>query len=585
MSLVLRAIEYAVSVAFIALGVLTVRDWLSGRDRRRGYLALALGLLGLTSLIGRLQELVGYSSEILTVLSLLAFLGSAYALLMFRHSFIPLSRATRVAAALVLVAAGGLDLIVSPPVNPAVTPTQTQAVVTLALILAWTACVIEPSARFWMAARHLPGVQRRRLQAISLGYFGIVLVLIVAGGAGSQNQVVNLGVNLAVALIVPLLYVSFAPPRWLRRVWREPEEERFRAAINDLLLFAPGRRDLAERAIDWACRLVGADSGVVVDGNGELLAVHGMDEESAARIAAEPPPEGKGEAEIHGSTISVPLHLDTGAGRLVVIAGTFTPVFGTDEVSRLHQYGVAMSAALDRVRVAERMTALEDVKSRFLRLASHELRGPLALVRGYVSMIGDGSLQGEEVQRAVPVMLAKLSQMTGMLNEMLETARLEDDRLEVKAEKFDLRDAVTDVVEMIRPITGNGHHLEAEVPSHEIPVLADRAKIETIVSNLVDNAIKYSPSGGQIRLQLATSDDSAMLTISDQGIGIAKDDMKVLFTRFGRITNDDTIPIPGTGLGLFLSRELARVQAGEVTAESELGRGSKFTLHLPLARS
>ena len=140
MSLVLKALEYAVSAAFITLGVLTVRDWWSGRDRRRGYLALALGLLGLASLIGRLQEFAGYQSEVLTVLSLVAFLGSAYALLMFRHSFIPLSRAARLIAGLVLVAAGLLDLLVAPPTNPAVTPTRTQTLVTLVLILAWVAC-------------------------------------------------------------------------------------------------------------------------------------------------------------------------------------------------------------------------------------------------------------------------------------------------------------------------------------------------------------------------------------------------------------------------------------------------------------
>jgi signal transduction histidine kinase len=568
-----------VSAAFITLGVLTVRDWLSGRDRRRGYLALALGLLGLASLFGRLQELAGYHSEILTVLSLVAFLGSAYALLMFRHSFIPLSRSTRAIAASVLVVAGLLELVAAPPADPAVAPTQTQALVTLVLIAAWVACVAEPSARFWLASRHLPAVQRRRLQAISLGYFGIVVILIVAGGAGSQNQVVSLAINVGAVLVAPLLYASFAPPRWLRRIWREPEEERFRAAINDLLLFAPGRRVLAERAIDWAARLVGAESGMVVDGNGELLAVHGVDPERASSLVAAGNPAG----DVEGSTISVPLHLDNGSGQLIVIAGTYTPVFGTDEVARLHQYGAAMAAALDRVRVAERITALEEVKSRFLRLASHELRGPLALVRGYVSMIGEGSLQGEEIQRAVSVMLAKLTQMTGMLNEMLETARIEDNRLEVKAEKFDLREAVSEVVDMIQPITGNGHDLNAVLPSQEIHVLADRAKIETILSNLVDNAIKYSPSGGRVQLELATTNDSAMLTVSDQGIGIAKEDMKVLFTRFGRITNDDTIPIAGTGLGLYLARELARVQAGEVTAESEPGQGSTFTLRLPLA--
>ena len=198
-------------------------------------------------------------------------------------------------------------------------------------------------------------------------------------------------------------------------------------------------------------------------------------------------------------------------------------------------------------------------------------------------MLGDGSLSGDAVKRAVPVMLAKLSLMTGMLNEMLETARLEDNRLEVKAEKFDLRDAVNDVVAMIQPIAGEGHRLEALVPSTEVPVIADRAKIETILSNLIDNAIKYSPRGGPVRLAVATTDSLAMLSVSDQGIGIAEADMKTLFTRFGRITNDETIPIAGTGLGLYLSRELARVQSGEVTAESEVGQGSTFTLRIPLA--
>jgi signal transduction histidine kinase len=585
MSLVLKALEYAVSVAFITLGVLTVRDWLSGRDKRRGYLALALGLLGLVSLLGRIQELEGYRTRILTVLSLVGFIGSGYALLMFRHSFIPLSRAARLIAAVGLAAAGILVLWVAPPQDPAVAPTRVQALATMVFLVAWVACVAEPSARFWLASRHLPAVQRRRLQAISLGYFGIALILLVAGGAGLQNQYVTLAIQLGGVLVAPLLYASFAPPRWLRRIWREPEEERFRAAINDLLLFAPGRRPLAERAIDWACRLVGADSGLVVDGDGELLAVHNINEEKAARIAAGVLARVPTEGEVQESTISVPLHLDNGMGRLIVVAGPYTPLFGTDEEARLHQYSVAMAAALDRVRVAERMTALEEVKSRFLRLASHELRGPLTLVRGYVSMIGEGSLSDEGIQRAVPLMLAKLSQMTGMLNEMLETARIEDNALQVKAEKFDLRDAVTDVVAMIRPITGNGHHLEATMPSQEISVVADRAKIETILSNLVDNAIKYSPGGGEVLLELATTDDSAMLTVSDQGIGIEEGDMKVLFTRFGRISNDDTIPIAGTGLGLYLSRELARVQAGDVTVESKHGHGSRFTLSLPLAKA
>lgn len=583
MSLVLKALQYAVSVAFIGLGVLTVRDWLSGRDRRRGYLALALGLLGVVAVTGQLQALVGYNSEILTIVSLAAFQGSAFGLLMFRHSFIPYHRPVLLATFALLVAAAGLDIALSPPADPAADATQAQMIATLALILVWVSCVAEPSIRFWIASRQLPAVQRRRLQAISLGYFGIAAILVLAGGAGSKNQTVNVIVEALAVLVAPLLYVSFAPPRWVRRAWREPEEARFRAAINDLLLFAPDRGTLAERALDWGVRLVGAGQGLIEDGDGEILAAHGLDAESGRAIAKAASEAGDPQTRGAGAIISVPLHLDTGQGHLIVVAGPYTPLFGSDEVSRLHQYAPSIAAALDRVRVAERLAALEEVKSRFLRLASHELRGPLTLVRGYVSMIGDGSLTGDNLQRAVPVMLAKLSQMTNMLSEMLDTARLEDDRLDVKLERFDLRSTVSEVVEQVQPLTGDSHALDTEVPPVEIAVVADRAKVETIVSNLVENAIKYSPNGGRVRLILGTSHGSAMLAVSDEGIGISKEDLKTLFTRFGRITNDDTISIPGTGLGLYVSRELARVQSGDVTAASEIGRGSTFTLRLPLA--
>jgi signal transduction histidine kinase len=588
MTTAVTLLQQAIYAAFVLLSLITVSDWMRHRDRIRATIALAMGALALVVLANDADSLTGSRFAIFNILVLVLFPWSGYALLLLRDRFVPLSTRTKALATVVvsLVSIAGLYLGAMTDQNGQRLPlTDVRfAVYRAAWLLLWVGCVGEPIVRFWLESRGRGAVQRARLRALSLGYGLVVLILgfSYATQAVASNPEVQLVIQLVSLLVVPSLYASLAPPRWLRRIWREPEEERFRAAINDLLLFAPGRRTLAERGIDWAARLVGAESGLVVDGNGELLAAHGIDEERAANFAAAVVPETT-EGETQGSTISVPLHLDNGAGRLIVIAGTYTPFFGTDEVARLHQYGAAMAAALDRVRVAERIAALEEVKSRFLRLASHELRGPLALVRGYVSMIDDGSLQGEDLQRVVPLLLAKLGQMTGMLNEMLETSRLEDERLELKTEKFDLRDAISDVVDMIQPIT-DGHLLQATVPNQEIPVVADRAKIETILSNLVDNAVKYSPGGGEVRLELATRDGFAMLTVSDQGIGIAKEDMSILFTRFGRIANDSTIPIPGTGLGLYLSRELARLQAGEVTAESEPGQGSKFTLSLPLAQ-
>ena len=134
----------------------------------------------------------------------------------------------------------------------------------------------------------------------------------------------------------------------------------------------------------------------------------------------------------------------------------------------------------------------------------------------------------------------------------------------------------------MQPLAAGTHDLQAELPAQEVPIVADRQRVETIVTNLLDNAIKYSPDGGPITCRLDV-DGAARLSVSDRGLGIAPEDMPTLFTRFGRIVRNETTTIAGTGLGLYLSRELARLQEGELTAESEQGKGSTFTLRLPLA--
>jgi len=110
-----------------------------------------------------------------------------------------------------------------------------------------------------------------------------------------------------------------------------------------------------------------------------------------------------------------------------------------------------------------------------------------------------------------------------------------------------------------------------------------RERLETIVVNLIDNALKYSPPGGAVRLAVATEDASATLRVRDQGIGIAEADLPRLFTRFGRLVTAENSHIPGTGLGLYLSREIARMHGGDITVSSALGQGSEFTLTLPQA--
>jgi PAS domain S-box-containing protein len=231
---------------------------------------------------------------------------------------------------------------------------------------------------------------------------------------------------------------------------------------------------------------------------------------------------------------------------------------------------------------AERMAQLEKVKRDFLNLASHELRGPLSVLRGYMSMIEDGTLSVDRFPEFVPLLSAKLRQIELLVTQMLDTARLESGRLALRGETFDLGAMVAQIIESFRPLASDRHKLELVAPDRLVMVTADRERLETVVSNLVDNAIKYSPHGGPVTCLVAATASRAFVSVRDQGLGIAREDVPKLFTPFGRIVTADNAHISGTGLGLYLAREVLQQQGGDILVESTLDRGSRFTVTLPL---
>jgi signal transduction histidine kinase len=589
----LQIVQAAVSLSFLALGVFTVVDWLRHRDRSRGYLALALGTLGLTSVLGQVNTLTVYRLGVfLGDLSVVFLMVSGYALLLFRDSFIPLSRRLRFGALAVVVVVTAFALIVMIPSGRTVRPSPVQSAATIALVLVWSACVVEPIVRFWAASRSRPSVQRARLRALAGGYAAIVLILLVAGFGGSAvtSPLVQWLFEVVAFMAVPLLAVSFAAPRWLRRLWRQREEDQFREAMHDLVLFSPDRATLAHRAAEWGVRLVGADGIAILDANGEVLALRGMSVDAAHQLAERVDAGGQArllatQGSSRDNAIVLPLPLDTGTGAMVVMSGPYTPFFGTDELGRLRGYSANITAALDRTRVTERLAALEKTKTQFLNLASHELRSPLGVINGYLSMLEQGSLGQlkETGVRAVEVLKAKTLELNLLVSQMLDAARLEDGRLALKRDRLDLRDVAGDAMRVVRPLATADHTLTLEIPPTAVPVFGDADRIATIISNLLENAIKYSPNGGKIQCVVSASNQLASVSVLDHGIGIATDDLPRLFNRFSRIEHRETNHVGGTGLGLYLSRELARQHGGDIHVESRPESGSTFTLTLPLA--
>ncbi len=236
-------------------------------------------------------------------------------------------------------------------------------------------------------------------------------------------------------------------------------------------------------------------------------------------------------------------------------------------------------------REALRRAELENIKSEFLRLASHELRGPIGLLRGYLSMFEDGTVPSVsgQARETLPILMAKIAQMSRMVDDMLETARLEEGRTQLNIQLADLRTLVLRAVETVRPLATSAHTIRLRVPDGPVQIAADTSSVETILTNLLDNAIKYSPAGGLIECSLTTSGGKASVAVRDHGLGIAEHDVPRLFSRFGRILTPDNSHIGGTGLGLHLARELARMQGGTIAVRSRPRQGSVFTLRLPIS--
>jgi signal transduction histidine kinase len=232
---------------------------------------------------------------------------------------------------------------------------------------------------------------------------------------------------------------------------------------------------------------------------------------------------------------------------------------------------------------ANHLAELEKAKSEFLRLASHELRGPAAMLGGYLSLMEDESLGPipKRMRTVLPLLRTKAAQINLLANEMVEAARLEDERLQLNRRRLDLREVVRRSLETARASVTSRHRLRFDDRvRHMLPILADPMRLDIVIGNLIDNAIKYSPKGGDVTVQLSVAGALGQVIVRDQGIGIAPADMDRLFVRFSRIVQDPDVP--GTGLGLYLARELARLHGGDIVAVSKPGKGSEFTLRLPL---
>jgi PAS domain S-box-containing protein len=227
---------------------------------------------------------------------------------------------------------------------------------------------------------------------------------------------------------------------------------------------------------------------------------------------------------------------------------------------------------------------IERMKSSFVATVSHELRTPLTAIKGFVAtlLMDDGGFEEAERREFYGIIDSECDRLTRLINDLLNIARIEaGESLKPSYTDVDVRQLAQKVV-MIQRQSTSRHQLILDAPEEVPSVVADEDKLDQILTNLVNNAIKYSPHGGEVRLTIKDVGDNLRIGVSDQGMGIPKEHLPRVFDRFHRVDNRDNRKVYGTGLGLYLVKHLVEVlHNGKIWAESEVGKGSTFWFEIP----
>jgi len=354
---------------------------------------------------------------------------------------------------------------------------------------------------------------------------------------------------------------------------------------------------LADRALEWAMRLVGGAAAVVFDGKGERLAARGLDPKQLSDLEQRVPElsEGVSRFAIDGiirTMFVLPISAAGPEGRLVVLAGPFTPSFGGDELSRVQQFMTAVATAVDRARLLERLKGanaeLLDAnrhKTLFLANMSHELRTPLNAILGFSELLIDatnGQFPDETRKRFLEQIHSSGKHLLGLINDILDLSKIEAGQMELRLQMVSVAAVVAEVASGVEPLAAQKQiHLEFEAASAG-QILADEGKLKQMILNLVSNAIKFTPEGGTVTIKAARVVDRLQIVVSDNGIGIAQQNIERLFKEFQQVDSQVNRKQQGTGLGLALTRSFAILHGGDVRVQSELGKGSQFTIDLPV---
>jgi len=226
---------------------------------------------------------------------------------------------------------------------------------------------------------------------------------------------------------------------------------------------------------------------------------------------------------------------------------------------------------------------LDQIRRDFVANVSHELRTPLSILRGYIEVLFDEpQTSREELTRILSIMERHSKRLQRLVDDLLSLAQLESSHAELEISVVRMDELFNNLIrDWKEKLTGKNLKVIVDLPSETSVLRADGTRLEEALHNLLDNAVKFSPDNGQIRLRGTRSDSNVVLSVADNGIGISKEHLPRIFERFYRADKARSRELGGTGLGLAIVKHIAQLHGGRVEAESELGRGTTIRIVLP----
>ncbi|MGF2615973.1 response regulator [Rossellomorea vietnamensis] len=222
----------------------------------------------------------------------------------------------------------------------------------------------------------------------------------------------------------------------------------------------------------------------------------------------------------------------------------------------------------------------DQMKNELVSTVSHELRTPLASVLGYTELLINRELRPERQKKYLNTIYQEAARLTALINDFLDVQRMESGKQTYDKKYESLTPILKKVIEGLR-INTKLHDIQFVSESEDDFVLGDRDKLLQVFQNLIQNAVKYSPDGGNIMIKLKTISNDLHVSVRDEGLGVPEDAIPALFTKFFRVDNSDRRKIGGTGLGLAIAKEIIKAHDGDITLDTELGKGSTFSVILP----